>query len=109
MASPAEAILSGTVPLPAQSPRVIARTSSAPYAWQSSIGFQKQLNAATGIRSRPDALRRVPRHASIDANLRYDPVTGYNALVAPGVQPGVWTAARVHVGRPQGSDADLAA
>ncbi len=60
---PAEAFLNGTAPLPAQSPRVIVESLPEPYTWQSSIGFQKQLNAVTGDRSRSDALRRVSRHS----------------------------------------------
>ncbi len=81
---PDDAFLNGTVPLPAQSPRVIVEGFRAPYTWQSSIGFQKQLNAATGIEADLTHYDEYNDTRSIDANLRYDPATGYNALVSSG-------------------------
>jgi hypothetical protein len=81
---PPEAFLSGTAPVPAQSPRVIVEGFRAPYTWQSSIGFQKQLTGSVGVEA--DLTYYKERHdtRSIDANLRYDPVTGYNAPVTAG-------------------------
>jgi Carboxypeptidase regulatory-like domain len=81
---PDDAFLNGTVPLPAQSPRVIVEGFRAPHTWQSSIGFQKQLNAATGIEADLTHYDEYNDTRSIDANLRYDPATGYNALVSGG-------------------------
>ena len=42
-------ILSGQVTLPTQTVRSIADDFKSPYTWQSSIGFQKQLNDVTGF------------------------------------------------------------
>jgi carboxypeptidase family protein len=81
---PASAFLNGTVPLPAQSPRVIVDTFKNPYTWQSSIGFQKQLNAVTGIEADLTHYDEYRDTRSIDANLFFNPGTGYNALVSAG-------------------------
>jgi hypothetical protein len=80
----ADAFLSGSVPLPAQSPRVIVDTFKNPYTWQSSIGFQKQLNAVTGIEADLTHFDEYRDTRSIDANLFYDQTTGYNAIVTAG-------------------------
>ncbi len=48
----ADDIFAGRVPLPAQSPRVIASDYKMPYTWQSSIGFQTAGRRAAGA-SRP--------------------------------------------------------
>jgi len=81
---PASAFLNGTAPLPAQSPRVIVDSFKNPYTWQSSIGFQKQLNAVTGIEADLTHYNEYHDTRSIDANLFYNPTTGYNALVSAG-------------------------
>lgn len=81
---PPEAFLNGTAPLPAQSPRVIVAGFRAPYTWQSSIGFQKQLNASTGIEADLTHYDEYNDTRSIDANMRFNPATGYNAPVAAG-------------------------
>jgi hypothetical protein len=81
---PPEAFLNGTAPLPAQSPRVIVPGFRAPYTWQSSIGFQKQLSASMGVEVDLTHYDEYNDTRSIDANLRYDPSTGYNALVSAG-------------------------
>jgi hypothetical protein len=81
---PADAFLNGTAPVPAQSPRVIVDGFRAPYTWQSSIGFQKQLSAAMGIEADLTHYTEFHDTRSIDANLRYDAATGYNALVSAG-------------------------
>jgi hypothetical protein len=81
---PPEAFLSGAAPLPAQSPRVIVDGFRAPVTWQSSIGFQKQLNASTGIEADLTHYTEYHDTRSIDANLRFNPETGYNAPVSAG-------------------------
>src|SRR5262249_49426158 len=40
---------SGLVPLPAQSPSVIAHDFRFPHTWQTMLGFQKQLGAVMGV------------------------------------------------------------
>jgi hypothetical protein len=81
---PDAAFLNGSVPLPAQSPRVILDSFRNPYTWQSSIGFQKQLNAVTGFEADLTHYSEYHDTRSIDANLFYNPATGYNALVSAG-------------------------
>ena len=81
---PPESFLNGTAPLPAQSPRVIVDGFRAPYTWQSSIGFQKQLSASMGIEADLTHYTEYHDTRSIDANLRFDPATGYNAVVSAG-------------------------
>ena len=81
---PPEAFLNGTAPLPAQSPRVIVDTFRNPYTWQSSIGFQKQINSVTGVEADLTHYNESNDTRSIDANLFYNGATGYNALVASG-------------------------
>jgi hypothetical protein len=81
---PGDAFLNGTAPVPAQSPRVIVDGFRAPYTWQSSIGFQKQLTGSTGVEADLTHYTEYHDTRSIDANLRYDPVTGYNAAVGGG-------------------------
>jgi hypothetical protein len=81
---PGDAFLNGTAPVPAQSPRVILDGFRAPYTWQSSIGFQKQLTASLGVEADLTHYTEYHDTRSSDANLRYDGVTGYNAPVANG-------------------------
>jgi hypothetical protein len=81
---PDSAFLNGSVPLPAQSPRVILDSFRNPYTWQSSIGFQKQLNALTGIEADLTHYNEYHDTRSIDANLFYNSATGYNAPVSAG-------------------------
>ncbi len=57
----ADQFFAGTAAVPAQSPRIISPDYKNPYTWQSSIGFQKQLNSVTGDRGGPHALQRIPR------------------------------------------------
>lgn len=70
--------LSGAVPLPTQSPRIIAPGYQNPSSWQSSIGFQKQLGAVMGFDTDLTYLRERDQVRGRDPNLFYDPVTGYN-------------------------------
>jgi hypothetical protein len=81
---PPDAFLNGTAPVPAQSPRVIVDGFRAPYTWQSSIGFQKQLTGSLGIEADLTHYTEFHDTRSIDANLLYNPATGYNALVSAG-------------------------
>ena len=87
---PPEDFLSGKAPLPVQSPRVIVEDFRNPYTWQSSIGFQKQLNPVTGIEVDLTHYNEYRDTRSIDANLFYNPATGYNALVSAGRPNPAW-------------------
>jgi hypothetical protein len=74
----ADQIFSGQVKTPAQTVRTIATDFKAPYTWQSSIGFQKQINTVTGFDVDFTHWTEYRDTRTIDANLMYDPVTGYN-------------------------------
>ncbi len=87
---PDEAFLNGSVPLPVQSPRVIVDSFRNPYTWQSSIGFQKQLNAVTGVEADLTHYDEYRDTRSIDANLAFDPATGYNRPVSAGRPNPAW-------------------
>ena len=87
---PASAFLNGTAPLPAQSPRTINTTFRNPYTWQSSIGFQKQINAVTGFDADLTHYNEYRDTRTIDANLVYNPATGYNAPVSAGRPNPAW-------------------
>jgi len=69
---------SGAVAAPAQSPRIISPDYKNPYTWQSSIGFQKQVNDVTGFEADLTHYNEYRDGRSHDPNLFYDPVTGYN-------------------------------
>ena len=69
---------SGQAALPAQSPRIISPDYQNPYTWQSSIGFQKQLNAVTGFEADLTHYNEYHDGRSYDPNLFYDPATGYS-------------------------------
>ena len=84
---PPEDFLNGTAPLPAQSPRVIVDTFRNPYTWQSSIGFQKQLNSVTGIEADLTHYNEYRDTRSIDANLLYNAATGYNTQITASSRP----------------------
>ena len=77
-------LLLGRGQAPAQSPRVIVADFKSPYTWQSSIGFQKQLNAVTGFDVDLTHCNEYRDTRTIDPNLFYDPATGYNRNPAPG-------------------------
>jgi hypothetical protein len=81
---PDSAFLDGTAPVPAQSPRVILDDFRNPFTWQSSIGFQKQLNSVTGIEADITHYDVYFDTRSIDPNLFFNPATGYNAPVSAG-------------------------
>ena len=78
----ADKVFSGAVPLPAQSVRTIAPDFKSPYTWQSSIGFQKQINAVTGFDVDLTHWNEYRDTRTIDANLHYNPATGYNPRTA---------------------------
>jgi len=74
----ADKVFSGAVALPAQTVRTIATDFKSPYTWQSSIGFQKQINATTGFDVDLTHWDEYRDTRTIDANLQYNPATGYN-------------------------------
>ena len=79
-----------------------------PYTWQSSIGFQKQLNAVTGIEADLTHYDEYRDTRSIDANLYYNAATGYNALVSAGrPNTGYGQVLAFTSRRPEGSNADI--
>ena len=63
---------------PPQSPRIISPDYQNPYTWQSSIGFQKQINAVTGFEADLTHFNQYNDTRTIDPNLFYNPATGYN-------------------------------
>ncbi len=63
---------------PPQSPRIISPNYRNPYTWQSSIGFQKQINNVTGLDVDLTHYNEYHDTRTIDPNLFYDPATGYN-------------------------------
>ena len=63
---------------PAQSPRIIAPTTGIRMTWQSSIGFQKQINTVTGFEADVTHCNGYRDTRTIDPNLFYNPATGYN-------------------------------
>jgi hypothetical protein len=74
----AEQIFSGQVRTPAQTVRTIATDFKAPYTWQSSIGFQKQINSVTAFDVDLTHWNEYRDTRTIDANLAYNPATRYN-------------------------------
>jgi carboxypeptidase family protein len=77
----ADQIFSGQVKTPAQTVRTIATDFKNPYTWQSSIGFQKQINAVTGFDVDLTHWTEYRDTRTIDANLALNPATGYNQAV----------------------------
>ena len=63
---------------PPQSPRIISPDYRNPYTWQSSIGFQKQLNQVTGFEADLTHFNEYHDTRTIDPNLFFNPATGYN-------------------------------
>jgi Carboxypeptidase regulatory-like domain len=74
----ADQIFAGQVKTPAQTVRTIAPDFKSPYTWQSSIGFQKQINAVTGFDVDLTHWTEYRDTRTIDANLAYNAATGYN-------------------------------
>jgi len=75
-------ILSGAVPLPPQTIRPLAHNYEMPFSWQTSIGFQKQLNTDMAFEADFLYWKEQNLDRPIDLNMFYDPVTGYNADLA---------------------------
>jgi len=75
---------SGAAKAPVQSPRVIVDDFKSPYTWQSSIGFQKQINSVTGIDVDLTHFNEYRDTRTFDPNLFFDPGTGYNRNPAQG-------------------------
>jgi hypothetical protein len=71
-------VLAGKVPLPPQSPRVIAHDYRLPHTWQSSLGFQKQLSPGLGVEADLVHWREYNSPRSRELNVFFDPATGYN-------------------------------
>jgi hypothetical protein len=71
-------ILTGRVPLPAQTTRILSPDFKMPYTWQYSAGFQKQLGSVMAIESDLAGWQWYRDTRSHDPNLFYDPATGYN-------------------------------
>jgi Carboxypeptidase regulatory-like domain/TonB dependent receptor len=63
---------------PAQSPRVISPDYKNPVTWQSSIGFQKQINTVTAFEADLTHFNEYHDTRTIDPNLFYNAATGYN-------------------------------
>jgi Carboxypeptidase regulatory-like domain len=63
---------------PPQSPRIISPDYKNPFTWQSSIGFQKQINSVTGFEADLTHFNEYNDTRTIDPNLFYNPATGYN-------------------------------
>jgi hypothetical protein len=63
---------------PAQSPRIISPDYKNPFTWQSSIGFQKQINQVTGFEIDLTHFNQYRDTRTIDPNLFFNPATGYN-------------------------------
>ncbi len=63
---------------PPQAARIISPDFRNAYTWQSSIGFQKQLNSLTALEADVVHYNEYRDTRSIDPNLFYDPATGYN-------------------------------
>jgi len=72
---------------PPQSPRIISPDYQNPYTWQSSIGFQKQINSVTGFEADLTHFNQYNDTRTVDPNLFYNPATGYN--VNPAAVAGV--------------------
>jgi hypothetical protein len=75
-------VLNGRVPLPPQSPRVIASNYVMPYTWQTSIGFQKQLGPDIGVDADLVYWKGYNEPRSIDYNQFLDPATGYTQTIS---------------------------
>ena len=75
---------------PPQAARIFSPDFTNAYTWQSSLGFQKQLGAVTGFEVDVVHYQMYNDLRTVDPNLTYDPVTGYNrpATVRPNPQWG---------------------
>jgi hypothetical protein len=74
----ADDVISGKVPLAPQNVTVISPNFRMPYTWQSILGFQKQLSDITGFDADLVYWKGYNEETQRDANVFYDPVTGFN-------------------------------
>jgi hypothetical protein len=82
-----EDIFAGRVPLPAQSPRVIAGDYQMPYTWQSSLGFQTQFGTRWGFEADLTHWKGYNFARQRDPNLAFNPVTGTNVPPTAATRP----------------------
>jgi hypothetical protein len=80
-------IFAGRVPLPAQSPRVIASDYQMPHTWQSSIGFQTQFGTRWGFEADLTHWKGYNFARQRDPNLAFNPATGYNLPPTAATRP----------------------
>jgi hypothetical protein len=80
-------IFAGRVPLPAQSPRVIASDYKMPYTWQSSVGFQTQFGTRWGFEADLTHWKGYNFARQRDPNLAFNPVTGTNVPPTAATRP----------------------
>ena len=71
-----------TAKAPPQAARIFDADFRNAFTWQSSIGFQKQLNAVTGVEVDLVHYTMYNDLRTVDPNLIYDPATGYNRSAA---------------------------
>jgi hypothetical protein len=76
-----------TVPLPAQTETSFAPGYKNEYTWQTSVGFQKQLGAVTGLDVDLIGWHWYNDRIQTDPNTFYDPVTGYSKSPAVAGRP----------------------
>ena len=69
---------------PAQAARVFSPDFRNPYTWQSSLGFQKQLNTVTALEADLVHFNLYRDLRTVDPNLTYDAISGYNKNPAAG-------------------------
>ena len=75
------------MPLPAQSPRVIASDYKMPHTWQSSVGFQTQFGPRWGLDADLTHWKGYNFARQRDPNLAYNPENGYNLAPTPANRP----------------------
>ncbi len=75
------------MPLPAQSPRVIASDYQMPHTWQSSVGFQTQFGPRWGLEADLTHWKGYNFARQRDPNLAFNPETGYNLAPTPANRP----------------------
>jgi hypothetical protein len=75
---------------PPQAGSVVSPNYKAAYTWQSTIGFQRQINAVTGLDVDLVHYNEYRDTKSFDPNLFYDPATGYSKNPALGRPNPAW-------------------
>jgi hypothetical protein len=69
---------------PPQAGRIFSPEFRNPYTWQSSVGFQTQLNTVTAVEADLVHYNEYRDLRTVDPNLFFDPSTGYNRNPAQG-------------------------